>query len=141
LQWCILTFFTFQHISITQGRDFIVIFLYMHVIYFDHIYFLYYPFLSPFFTPLLLFFFKNGFYYGLFIHAYDVLQSYSTTLSLLPPTSCWFTLRHSPIYVHVFFFFRSSLTMREKTCYLSFWVWFILLNLMIPSPIYFLQVT
>jgi hypothetical protein len=80
--FCVEWFFFFVCVFIVQVRSFIVVFPYMHIIYFDHIYPLSYSFLihPPTFNFVIIFFY--GFHYDLFIcTTYNVLQSYSH----LPP--------------------------------------------------------
>jgi hypothetical protein len=71
---------------------YIVIFPYMHIMYFDQIH----PFITFSYSPPL----KNNlnrFHYSISIHLYKVLQSYSSSFTIsfhLP--SLWFPLKQSP---------------------------------------------
>jgi hypothetical protein len=73
--------FLLAHISYTKGLHCDISIKY--IIYIDHIYFLYYSF---FFLPILFFIIFNEFNHAIFIHVYNVLQSYSPHHPLLSPS-------------------------------------------------------
>jgi hypothetical protein len=106
-------------------------FLYVHVMHFDHVYPLHYSSLF-FLMPLL------KFHYFIFIHAHNVLWSYSThsKLSFSPSSPPWFFLQTVLIF-YLYLLFRSRFGIWEKACDICVCVRLISLNMMVSSSIHF----
>jgi hypothetical protein len=102
-------------------KRFIVIFSYMHVLYFEEIHllsFLALPYLLPlYFTAF------NGIHFAIFIHTYNVFLSYSPLLSpscMSPHNGLPFIFRyHYYYYYHYYYLGQDSISSFYTSCYLT----------------------
>lgn len=97
--------FVYYCISVVQ-RGFIMIYPYMHIMYFDK---KFNPFNTLSYFPFKVNF--NWFHCSIFIHSWKILHSYSPTLitfSIWTSSSHWWSLPQIPFLHSSFFFFRES---------------------------------